>query len=85
MPENQLLTAASSGTGKLSSEVSATLHATGAATLTDSEFEKHHTKLTDSPLLLFFGGQRKVTKETRPAIADSSLNRMVPVARAKTR
>jgi len=36
-------------------------------------------------LLLFFGGQRKVTKETRPAIADSPLNRLVSVARAKTR
>jgi hypothetical protein len=35
--------------------------------------------------LLFFGGQRKVTKETRPAIAESPLNRMVSVARAKTR
>jgi len=29
--------------------------------------------------------QRKVTKETRPAIADSPLKRMVSVARAKTR
>jgi hypothetical protein len=48
-------------------------------------FWEYHTKLTDFPLLLFFAVQRKVTKEIRPAIADSPLNRMASVARAKTR
>jgi len=39
--------------------------------------------LSQPGALLFFGGQRKVTKETRPAIAENSLALPISVAWAK--
>jgi len=43
--------------------------------LANHGLSKSQRSLSAAPFfsLLFFGGQRKVTKETRPAIADSSL------------
>ncbi|MFZ2632060.1 MAG: hypothetical protein WA081_20155 [Desulfosalsimonadaceae bacterium] len=45
----------------------------------------NHLEFTSFSDLLFFDGQRKVTKETRPGDAESSSGLTVSVAWAKTR